>query len=165
MSAILSHAQRMKIFSFRKIYALHFLSQVDYVRSSELPYHRSEAIYSLKRSSLKRSLTHVRFPASIRYCRDEPKILSNLAWIPDEIPRRYFLYFMSSQPFHAQDPRNFDKKNTLRATSCAKNRAKRPFRKNSSINCTCTLQHPFLFIFLFTYIFIWYLISKIDVIL
>jgi len=64
-------------------------------------------------------------PASIRYCRDEPKILSNLAWIPDEIPRRYFLHFMSSQPFHAQDPRNFDKEkyftcNILCEKSCKK---------------------------------------------
>lgn len=154
MSAILSHAQRMKIFSFRKIYALHFLSQVDYVRSSELPPIRGDLLSEEK--LFKAEPYSCPAPASIRYCRDEPKILSNLAWIPDEIPRRYFLYFMSSQPFHAQDPCNFDKKNTLRATSCTRNRAKRPSRKNSSVNCTCTLQHPFSIYFLI-YLYLFYI--------
>jgi len=83
---------------------------------------------------------------------DEPKILSNLAWIPDEIPRRYFLYFMSSQPFHAQDLCNFDKKNTLLqhlVREIAQNSLPEKFFSKLRLHAT-----TFFFIYLLIYLYL-----------
>lgn len=112
----------MKIFSFRKIYALHFLSKVDYVRSSDIPL-RSETIYSLPRSSLKRSLTHVRLRHRSDITGMNQKFYQTSPGFRMKFQGNIFFTLWVSNPF-TQDPCNFDKKNTLRATSCEKSRKK-----------------------------------------
>lgn len=146
----------MKIFSFREIYALHFLSEVDYLRAISrhaAPPIRGDLLSAKK--LFKRSLTHVR-PVSIQYCTDEPKILSNLAWIPRyKIPRRYFLYFMSSRTFCARTPRNFDNKNTFCATTASEVAGQREsfVEKSPRTNCNALSPPIYNIISLFVYLF------------
>lgn len=98
---ILSHARRMKIFSFRKIYALHFLSEGRRLRAiarHPIPAIGRSDLLRRPRSSLKTRSLGSR-SASIRY-RAPPGLTKNFIKLrlgfQREIPRRYFLFFMSS---------------------------------------------------------------------
>lgn len=148
----------MKIFSFRKIYALHFLSQVDYVRSFELPFHRSEAIYSLPRSSLKRSLAHVRLRHRSDIAGMNQKFYQTSPGFRTKFQGDISSTLWVSNPFTHNICAILIRK--ILYNSCARNGTKRPLRKNSFVNCTCTLQHSFPIYLLILFIFIFYLIFK-----
>lgn len=97
----------MKIFSFRKIYVLHFLSKVDYLRAISrhpAPPIRGDLLSGEK--LFKRSLTHVRHRSDIARM-NQKFYQTSPGFQRYKIPRRYFLYFMSSSGLSSEDSAQF----------------------------------------------------------